>query len=273
VSFTAWPVATKQNESVIPLPLPPLEFRRLVGPTAPEAFDNSDRRPIVPDLPDHIYDFVFDFGCGCGRLARRLAQQEPRPARYRGVDPHKGMIDWCRANLEPSLPGFEFRHHDVFQQFMNPDGQLDSLPLPAGDSEVTLFLAWSVFTHVFERDAAYYLGEIARVLAPGGVAITTWFLFDKRDFPMMQSFQNALFISDFDPTNAVIFDRGWLRDETARAGLAMTRITPPVVRGFQWTIQLEKAATGRQSVEFPADTAPEGVVRAYAGEPSPSAHA
>ena len=50
---------------------------------------------------------------------------------------------------------------------MNPDGELDSLPLPAGDGEVTLFAAWSVFTHVFERDAAFYLGEIARVLAPG----------------------------------------------------------------------------------------------------------
>lgn len=263
---------TTQRQPATDLPLPPLEFRRLVGPTAAEAFDNPDRRPLVPHLDARAWEFVFDFGCGCGRLARRLALQEPRPARYRGVDPHKGMIDWCRSHLEPRLPGFEFRHHDVFQEFMNPGGQLETLPLAAADGEVTLFMAWSVFTHLFEREAAFYLGEIARVLAPGGVAITTWFLFDKRDFPMMQSFQNALFISDFDPTNAVIFDRGWLREEAARAGLAMTRITPPEVRGFQWTIQLEPAA-GRQSVDFPPDTAPEGIVRAYAGEPTPPDHA
>ena len=255
------------------LPLPPLEFRHLVGPMEPDAFDDPSVDGALRTLPDAAFEFVFDYGCGCGRLARQLMRGGYAPQKYVGIDPHRGMIEWCRTNITARAPAFEFRHHDVFQEFMNPDGQLDSLPLPAGDGEVTLFLAWSVFTHVFERDAAYYLAEIARVLAPDGVAITTWFLFDKRDFPMMQSFQNALFISDFDPTNAVIFDRGWLRDETARAGLAMTRITPPAVRGFQWTIQLEKAATGRQSVDFPPDTAPEGVVRAYAGEPSPSAHA
>ena len=52
--------------------------------------------------------------------------------------------------------------------------------------------------------------------SPDGVAVTTWFLFDKANFPMMQEFQNALYISDFDPTNAVIFDRTWLSGALAR---------------------------------------------------------
>ena len=257
---------------MIDLPLPPLDFRRAVGPTAPAAFDNPDRRLVFPDVPAAAYAFVFDFGCGCGRLARQLIQQEPRPARYLGIDPHASMVDWCRTHLSPHAPGFEFRHHDVFQQFMNPDGALTTLPLPAGDGEVTLFLAWSVFTHLFEADAAFYLGEVARVLHPDGIAITTWFLFDKRDFPMMQAFQNALFISDFDPTNAVILDRTWLLGEVARAGLVATRIVPPAVRGFQWTIRLERQAAGKISASFPDDAAPAGIVRAYAGEP-PSDHA
>ena len=132
---------------------------------------------------------------------------------------------------------------------MNPDGALATLPLPAGDGEVTLFAAWSIFTHLLEADAAFYLGELARVLHPDGVAITTWFLFDKRDFPMMQAFQNALLISDFDPTNAVILDRGWLSAEIERLGLVMTHVTPPAVRGFQWTIRLQKQAANRRSSE------------------------
>ena len=49
---------------------------------------------------------------------------------------------------------------------MNPDGAFATLPLPAGDGEVTLFLAWSVFTHLLEADAAFYLRELARVLHP-----------------------------------------------------------------------------------------------------------
>lgn len=251
---------------MIDLPLPPMDFRRVVGPTTPASFDNPTGALVFPDLDENAWSFVFDFGCGCGRLARQLIQQRPRPLRYRGVDVHKGMIEWCRANLAPHAPGFEFEHHDVFQEFMNPDGALATLPLPAGDGEVTLFAAWSIFTHLLEADAAFYLGELARVLHPEGVAIATWFLFDKRDFPMMQAFQNALLISDFDPTNAVILDRGWLSAEIERLGLVMTHVTPPAVRGFQWTIRLQKQAANRRPVSLPEDRAPVGVVRAYAGE-------
>ena len=78
------------------------------------------------------------------------------------------------------------------------------------------------------------------MLRPDGVAVTTWFLFDKSDFPMMQAFQNALYISDFDPTNAVIFDRRWLARTLEAAGLTVDCRTPPAVRGYQWTIHLRR---------------------------------
>jgi SAM-dependent methyltransferase len=250
---------------VIDLPLPPPEFRRLVGPTEPEPFDNPVGARIFPEIPEQAYAAVLDFGCGCGRLARQLIQQRPRPGRYLGVDPHRGMIEWCRTHLTPHAPGFEFRHHDVFHEFVNPDGQLDPIALPAADAEVTLFVAWSVFTHLLEADAGFYLGELARVLRPTGAAVTTWFLFDKREFPMMQAFQNALFISDFDPTNAVLFDRAWLCDRADQLGLTMTRIVPPVIRGYQWTIEFRKAGAGRARVEFPEDRAPYGVARPPTG--------
>jgi SAM-dependent methyltransferase len=247
------------------LPVPPAELRRLVGPTDLEPFDNATGALVFPGVPEHAYAVVFDFGCGCGRLARQLMQQRLRPGRYLGVDPHKGMVEWCRTHLTPHAPEFQFRHHDVFHEFVNPDGKLDLLALPAADREVTLFVAWSVFTHLLERDADFYLGELARVLSPSGVAITTWFLFDKRNFPMMQAFQNALFISDFDPTNAVLFDRGWLCERAARAGLVMTRVAPPAIRGFQWTIELQQAGDGRTWAAFPEDLAPHGLARPPAG--------
>ena len=64
-----------------PIPLPPLELRRLVGPTDPADFDNATGRPIYADfdVPLQAYDTVFDFGCGCGRLARQLLMQSPKP--------------------------------------------------------------------------------------------------------------------------------------------------------------------------------------------------
>ena len=93
------------------------------------------------------------------------------------------------------------------------------------------------------------------------MAVTTWFLFDKTNFPMMQEFQNALISIQLDPTNAVIFDREWLRREATAADLAITRIIPPVVRGFQWWIYFERRATGRIPVAFPEDLAPRGLRR------------
>jgi len=72
------------------IPMPPPELRALVGPTDEEDFDNPTGEPIYRDfgLPSEVYDSVLDFGRGCGRIARRLLLQSPRPRRYVGIDPH-----------------------------------------------------------------------------------------------------------------------------------------------------------------------------------------
>jgi SAM-dependent methyltransferase len=243
------------------LPLPPIEFRRLVGPTEAQFFDNPGSQLVFPDVKEEAYASVFDFGCGCGRLARQLIQQRPRPERYMGVDRHRGMIAWCQENLSPHAPAFEFQHHNVLHELLNPSGTPGHLPFPVADGEITLLIAWSVFTHLLEADAAFYMQELGRVLGPDGVAVTTWFLFDKGDFPMMQEFQNALMFNTVDPTNAVIFDRAWFLKQAALAGLVATRIVPPNIKGFQWTIHLEKHVEGRLSQEFPEDRAPRGIAR------------
>jgi SAM-dependent methyltransferase len=242
------------------LPLPPIEYRRLVGPTQPEMFDNSDGRPVFGHSADQ-YESVLDFGCGCGRLARQMIQQHPRPRRYLGIDLHQGMIDWCRENLSPHAPGFQFQHHNALHPHRNPEGSADPLPFPAADRAVTLFIACSVFTHLLEPDTEFYLRDLARVLRQDGIAMTTWFLFDKGDFPMMQEFQNALFINANDPTNAVIYDKEWLLSRLDSAGLLVTAVTPPPIRGFQWWLQIEHQAASKQPATFPEDRAPRGLAR------------
>jgi SAM-dependent methyltransferase len=242
------------------LPLPPLEFRELVGLTDEDAFDNPSGDSIHPQLDDAKYESVFDFGCGCGRTARLLMQQRARPRRYVGVDLHAGMVDWCQRNLAPRAEGFEFVHHDVFNPGLNP-GVLKprAARFPVGDEQFTLLEAISVFTHLVQAQAEHYLRETARILRPDGVAVTTWFLFDKRHYPMMQDFQNALYINEIDPTNAVIFDRDWLREAAASAGLAITAIGPPQIRGFHWSIFFERRRPGIHEAHFPDDQAPFGV--------------
>lgn len=233
-------------------------MRALVGPTDPCAFDNPAGAAVVPEAGDRTYGAIFDFGCGCGRMARQFIQQRPQPTRYLGVDLHAGMIRWCRENLAPAAPQFTFEHHDVFNLGFNPTGSTEPLDLPAESSSFDLVVAKSVFTHILEDAVPHYLAEVARVLRPGGAFFSTWFLFDKRPFPMMQPSQNALYINPVDPTNATIFDRGWFNTAIEAAGLTLTSATSPAVRGFHWEIILEPTAAGKPAVELPEDDAPFG---------------
>lgn len=233
--------------------MPPADLRILVGHTTEDTFDNPTGEPVFADVEPTAYDSVLDWGCGCGRWARRLMMQDVPPARYIGVDLHKGMVEWCQSNLTAHDPNFTFHHHDVFNAGLNPDGVGSVAPLPADDSSVGLFIAWSVFTHVTQESASFYLTELARVLRPDGVAKTTWFLFDKQDFPMMQDFQNALYINDADPTNAVIFDKKWLLDELTANGLYLRDARKPGARGFQQQLNICVAGDGDVHAELPLD--------------------
>jgi SAM-dependent methyltransferase len=240
-----------------PLPVPPPEMRDLIGGSGPERFDNPTGEPVYDCLPPDAYEAVFDFGCGCGRVARQLIQQQPRPQRYLGMDLHAGMVEWCRRELAPHAPGFEFEHHDIYNAGLNPQGEHRTLPLPAGDGEFTLFNAISVFTHSTQDQTEHYLREAARVLRPDGWLNATWFLFDKALFPMMQPFQNALFINETDPSNAVIFDRAWVRETARGLGLVITQALPPPVRGFHWQLVMRPDGIATE-VDLPEDTAPVG---------------
>jgi hypothetical protein len=78
---------------------------------------------------------------------------------------------------------------------------------------------------------------------------------------MMQEFQNALYINPIDPTNAVIFDKHWLRRTAANVGLTISSVTPPTIRGFQWIVLMTPQAAGLPEAEFPPDESDVGLAR------------
>lgn len=244
------------------LAVPPVEMRQMVGPTDVEAFDNPGGSLVYSHIDKRHYREFFDFGCGCGRVARQLIQQEPRPGRYLGMDIHRGMIQWCQENLAPAAPGFEFMHHDVFNESLNPGPDKPmTAPFPAEDRSFTMVNAHSVFTHLTQMQAEFYLGEAARILKPDGVLNGSWFLFEKSEFPMMQEFQNALYINIDDPSNAVIYDKDWLRQTAAGHGLTIVKVIPPAIRGFQWFVVMTPTREGLEEAGFPLDDAEHGLMR------------
>jgi SAM-dependent methyltransferase len=243
------------------LPVPPAEMRALTGIVDEALYDNPTGALVAAQLESDpaAYDRVLDFGCGCGRTARQLLQQQPRPSRYTGIDLHRGMVGWCQANLAPVDPGFEFRHHDVFSACFNPaPGLPKTLPLPVGDGEYSLAIAWSVFTHLTQMQTEHYLAELARALDDTGSIVSTWFFFDKSAYPMMPDQLNAVYINEVDLSSAVLFHRPWVVALAESVGLTVTGVIPPEIRGFHWLVRLSRSRPGLQAVEFPEDTAPAG---------------
>jgi len=223
----------------------------LVGPQDDQDFDNPSGEPIYPDLPHTAYRSVFDFGCGCGRTARQLIQQTPRPVRYVGIDPHPELLTWAAENLSPHAPGFEFFHHDVYSPYYAPrNSPRLADPFPVADKSASLVIAHSVFTHLSRDQASYYLAEVARILTTDGVAFTSWFFFDNASMPFFKDGPHALYADEKDFSVAVLYDRTWFLAAVRQVGLAVLRTSPPMVAGHQWVVWLSRR-TGDEVDRFP----------------------
>jgi SAM-dependent methyltransferase len=74
-----------------------------------------------------------------------------------GVDYNPRLVDWCRANL----PFAEFAVNKP------------ASPLNFAEGTFDFIYAISVFTHLTEEKQSYWMGELTRVLKPGGHLLIT----------------------------------------------------------------------------------------------------
>lgn len=153
------------------IPLPPAGLRHRVGPNSSRAEFLHVGELCAEDLlevyrrlgrPPQADRHWLDFGCGCGRVARHLigAGAQARCGSgglvYTGVDVDRRQIAWAARHL----PGrFE----------VIPTAPPTAL---ASDSFDVIFTI-SVFTHLDERAQEAWLGELARLLRPGGLLLAT----------------------------------------------------------------------------------------------------
>jgi SAM-dependent methyltransferase len=122
---------------------------------------------FLPENP-----LVLDIGCGCGKLARFLYLNPG--LRYIGVDLFLPGIVWCRKAFATVAGNrFRFEHFDGYSSVYNPAGKLkpSEYQLPSNGDSVDTVVCASLFTHLLQPDCVHYLGEIYRVLKPGGTAI------------------------------------------------------------------------------------------------------
>jgi SAM-dependent methyltransferase len=104
------------------------------------------------------FECIVEWGCGCGRVLRHLAAQLTEKQRLIGIDVDAEAIAWLGANY-PNVP--------VLAVAETP-------PTPLADASADLIVSHSVFTHLPEAVASAWLDELARILKPGGLLITTF---------------------------------------------------------------------------------------------------
>jgi SAM-dependent methyltransferase len=100
-------------------------------------------------------DSVLDFGCGCGRVVRHL--RHLTSVRIHGTDVNAAAIAWCDQHLD-------------FAEFAT--NRLEP-PTRYRPSTFDCIYAFSVFTHLPEPLQGAWIGELRRILKPGGHLLIT----------------------------------------------------------------------------------------------------
>ncbi|MDQ3571563.1 MAG: class I SAM-dependent methyltransferase [Actinomycetota bacterium] len=122
---------------------------------------------------------VLDVGCGAGRMAIPLTGY--LNGRYEGFDVMPAGVRWCRRNLTPAYPNFNFQVADIRNRHYNPGGRFEAedYRFPVADDSFDFVIQTSVLTHLLPAAAQNYLRETARVLRPGGTCFATYLLLDE----------------------------------------------------------------------------------------------
>jgi len=146
-------------------PVPPVKLRARVGSplignflaTGKDLARRLERGLAAAGRPPETISSVLDFGCGCGRVLRPLIERWPSEAAFHGCDIDDQAISWLSVN-EPrgtfAVTGF-------------------SPPLPYETGQFDLVYSVSVLTHLGRRHQFDWLGELQRIVAPGGLALVS----------------------------------------------------------------------------------------------------
>lgn len=149
------------------LPIPPIKLRDMVrrggilaedflleGKQAFDAVMEFAQEQGVALTPDAR---VYEFGVGCGRVARHFLTRQS--CRFTGSDVDEELIAWCGENLASALGGRA--HPEFFVNAYQP-------PLAAPENSFDFIYSISVLTHMTAESQSAWLSELHRVLAHGG---------------------------------------------------------------------------------------------------------
>lgn len=198
-----------------------------------KAFVGSAKREVKRLVRAGLEDDnrVLDVGCGYGRLAIGLLLSDLNIA-YNGIDVKREAIEWCHGHITP-LGEYDFTHIDVYNERYNKTGKpIDGFEFPFDCSTFDVIYAFSVLSHMQAKDADIYLGEIARVLDPGGFVFLTAFVRTKGPTFAVNPDDFYTVLSN-SPLHYCVYRQSHLESLFAKHGLAKMRNRRKLSRSTQ----------------------------------------
>ncbi len=146
------------------VPIPPAELtNRVVYTKKPHFFLAQGyksfceiRDALARHVPLNRVGRLLDWGCGCGRLTAHWLRVKNGPEIH-GCDIDSQAIEWCRGNLR----GGRFETVNFAPPTPYPDGHFGAI------------FGYSLFTHLTRDAQVAWLGEMHRILKPGGTFVAT----------------------------------------------------------------------------------------------------
>jgi SAM-dependent methyltransferase len=146
---------------------------------------------------------ILDVGCGAGLLA---IASEPfvGGGRYVGLDVVSQDIEFCRGHYPEN---FEFLLVDAKNPTYAPMQASEHHRWDLDDERFDMVISLSVWTHMAEADARFYMQEVSRVLRPSGKALITMFVLDEAYEDSLATRSSALGRFHMRPQDRWIFDQ------------------------------------------------------------------
>jgi len=145
------------------------------------------------------FSSILDFGCGPGRLSERLCWLTPNAQLY-GCDVDALAVE----EAQHSCPRGEFHANNGMPPLKFEDGKFD------------LIWCWGVFTNISEASHKAWLKELARVLRPGGVLLST-----------THSYEHLKRMAAFSPEHVKKYNFPGTVDEFIETGCGFHYVSPP----------------------------------------------
>jgi SAM-dependent methyltransferase len=127
-------------------------------------------------LPNRTDRRLLDVGCGSGRLAIAASSCMSETDKYVGLEISRPDYEFCKYHYRG--PKYTFAFVESHNPAYSPSPVPTQPTWPIEDQTIDLVTALSVWTHLDERDAGFYLREVSRVLKQDGKAIITFFILD-----------------------------------------------------------------------------------------------